>query len=62
MEHDGKYLVKDTNFKGKVCINCALKVNYCKSITMIIFFLILFLILAFMIVLIVMFDDETRGM
>ena len=60
-EHDGRHLVTDPNFKGKVCINCALKVNYCKKVIMVFFFLILFMLLAFMITLIFVFDDETRG-
>ena len=61
MEHDGKHLVRDPNLKGRVCINCALKVNYCKNVIMVIFFVILFALLAFMIGLILLFDDESRG-
>lgn len=57
-EHDGKHLLTDENW-NRVCMNCALKVNYCKKIAMVFFFVILFSLLVFLICLSFRSDDDS---
>ena len=57
-DHDGKFEIRDSKFKGYVCSQCAPKVNRCKMIMLTTTFGLMFIVILFLIGLIVIFDED----
>ena len=57
-DHDGKFDIRDSKFKGHICSQCAPRVNRCKTIMLSTIFCIMSLVILVLIGLIITFDDS----